>query len=106
MGYWMYDNEEFTTKQDMWEYLRDTQYCYDTIDIERWVNDVYAASQILWKFRDALEDGHSIDTVMLDIYDEYEQDEWWDEVGDPEEGEDFDYNGFLFKWVDEEEDLQ
>lgn len=101
-GHWTYDDTgiECEDLDDMWEYIRDHEYYSDEIDMERWLDDHYHASQIWWRLKD-----ESAGQVYIDLIDEFEEDVWWPSAqDDPVEGEDYDYNGFLFKWVETEEE--
>ena len=97
---WTYHNNTFETLEEMWEYLRDYEYVYDEVDIERWIDDNYSASQIAWR----LKDHETTDELWLELIEEYEDDVWSPEhMDDLIEGEDSDYNGYLFHWEDDEE---
>ena len=106
MGYWVYrydksdDPTKFYGKKQMWEYIRDNEYYADDLDFERWLDNEYSASQIVWRLRD---NSHA-DEVLLDLYDEFEEKVWWDDVGELEYGKDFDYNGFEFLFIPIEDD--
>lgn len=102
-GHWTYEgsDEEFYNKDEMWQYIRENEYYYDELDFERWLDDNYSASQIYYRARD---DG--AEQAIYDLMDEFD-DDWYDDAGEPTEGEDFDFNDFIFTWVeadDNEED--
>lgn len=101
-GHWTYEDTgcELHGKDEMWEYIRDHEYYADDIDFERWVDDNYRASQIIWRVKEMKDAADAV----LDLWDEFEEEVWYRNIDDPVEGEDFDYNGFIFKWVEEEEE--
>lgn len=99
-GYWTYDGEgHYETLDEMWDYIRENKQYFDELDFERWIDDNYRASQIAWM----LKDEKYSEAIMLDLMDEFEKDVWFPEnVCEPVEGQDCDYNGFIFEWMDEE----
>lgn len=99
-GYWTYNGEgHYETLDEMWDYIRDYEQYFDELDFERWIDGNYCASQIAWK----LKDEKYSEAIMLDLMDEFEEDVWSpNHVDDLIEGKDYDYNGFIFEWVDEE----
>lgn len=101
-GYWTYDGEgHYETLEEMWEYIRDNEYYSDELDFERWIDENYRASQIAWM----LKDEKYSEAVLLDLMDQFEEEIYSPKnMDDPIEGEDYDYNGFTFEWVDEDED--
>ena len=102
-GYWTYDDTgiECEDPDDMWEYIRENEYYSDDLDFERWLDDNYRASQIMWRLKDA----EFTETVMLELDEEFEEEVWSPSAQKaPEEGKDYDYNGFLFKWAEAEEE--
>lgn len=103
MGHWEYYNGDgyFKTLEEMWEYIRDNGMYYDEVDIERYLNNRYTGTQMLLEIRDAGTYEALIDKLM----DEYESDIWIPEVQEAlVEGENYDYNGIGFNWVEDEED--
>lgn len=98
---------ECRDKEEMTEYLRDNCTTVDDVDFERWLDEEYRASQIVWMFRDGMfRDGtfctasRREEAIIMDLWDECEE-AWIDEAGDPVEGEDFDFNGYVFEWMEE-----
>ena len=101
-GFWVYDYPpygEFRSLNEMWGFIRREGEFFDTNDINQWVNQNYSAASVLWMFID----DNDIDQTYVDILDEFVDSEWSPEVMPlPIEGEDYDYNGYLFRWVDED----
>lgn len=102
MGYWTYNGEgHYETLEEMWEYISENEYYLDEVDFERWIDENYRATQIVWMLKD-----HTYsENLSLELLDEYEDDTWSPaHMDDPIEGENYDYNGFEFEWVDEEDE--
>ena len=111
MGYWTYDDQgEFHDLYEMWDYIRDNEYYFDEIDFERWVNDVYSASRVIYELNEAMQErgAAGIEERLLEFYDDFEDDLWSPSSQDDLiEGRDYHYgpNGeFEFKWISEEGD--
>ena len=106
-GHWERDGEEFHDLYEMWDYIRENEYYYDDIDFERWVNEVYSASRVIYELNDALRDegAAGVETRLLQFYDDFEDDMWVPSAQDkPIEGYDYCYGPageFEFKWVDD-----
>lgn len=102
MGYWTYNGEgHYKTLEEMWEHIKDYENYSDEVDLERWIDSNYCASQIVWK----LNHSKYSEEVVLDLIDEYEEEVWSpNHMDDLIEGKDYDYNGFEFTWVDEDDE--
>lgn len=102
-GHWTYDDTgaELHSLDEMWDYIRDHEYYSDELDLERWLDEKYSASQIWWRLKDS-----NAEEVYLELIDEFEEEVWWPSAQPaPTEGEDYCYNNsFDFTWVEEEEE--
>ena len=104
-GYWTFDDVidghigEFRSLDDMWEFMdSNVDFEVDT-DFKDWLHDNYTASEVIHQLQNWGE---------IDIFDTYD-DEYVMCVWEPgsqfhlTKGKDYNYNGFLFKWVDDPE---
>ena len=110
-GHWERDGEEFHDLDEMWDYIRDNEYYFDEIDFERWVNELYSASRVLYELNSAFEErgASGVEGRLLEFYEEFEEDMWFPESQDePIEGYNYHYgpaDEFEFEWVEDDEDI-
>ena len=98
-GHWEYEGETFEDEQEMAQYVVDNESYSDPIDFERWLDDHYDASDIIQMLRE----NDYCDSVIIDLEDDYN--EWRvDEAESAEPGEDYEFDGYTFKWVEDAEE--
>ena len=93
-----YEFEGEDAKHDMFEQILE-EGILDEVDFERYLNDTYTAAQIVFSMRDF----ESADDAWINYWDCF-TDSCWHEAGEPVEGEDFDFCGVRFKWIEDEEE--
>lgn len=106
MGYWIRkddDSEHIHNKAEMKEYITSYEDCDEVVPIEKWLNDNYSASDVFDMIKD-VNDEMEVYKLIDVIWERYYKEVWYDNIDNPVKGKDFDYNGYLFIWVDEEDE--
>lgn len=116
---WTYDNQEFEDKEDVIEYVGENLEVMDELDLERYLDETYTAHEVYGLMRDCLDydvrqyGSNGRNAVADDlfrtyygIYEEAERATWEKKASTPEpiEGQDWEFDGELFKWVDDPEE--
>lgn len=98
-GHWEYEGKTFEDEQEMAQYVVDNESYIDPLDFERWLDERYDASDIIQMLRET----RFCDSVLIDLEDDYC--EWRvDEAEPAEPGKDYEFGGFTFKWIEDEEE--
>lgn len=114
---WKYDGQTFENADEMTDYVRENLDVMDDLDLENYLNDEYRASQMFDIMRDCLRgegSGYNYNEKVASalsreyygLMEEAEAKLWEAKSNDtdPVEGQDWEFDGEVFEWVEEEEE--
>ena len=98
-GHWEYEGESFEDEIEMAGYVVYNEPYHDPAEFERWLDKHYDASDIARMLRET----QYSQSVLIDLEDDYN--EWRvDEAEPAEPGKDYEFDGFTFKWVEDDDE--